>query len=98
MLERQGCSVVVAANGLEVLEALRRERSAFDVVLMDVQMPVMDGLEAARQIRRSEQEAGGRLPIIALTAHAFESDRRRSLDAGMDNYLSKPFHRNNSPR
>ena len=87
MLERLGCSADVAANGLEVLEALERVR--YDVILMDVQMPEMDGLEATRQIG-ARYEASERPWIIAMTANAMAGDRERCLDAGMDDYLSKP--------
>jgi signal transduction histidine kinase len=88
MLERLGYRAEVAGNGLEVLEAL--ERQAYDLVLMDVQMPEMDGLETARQIRtRRPRPAGPQ--IVALTAHALNEVRQECLDAGMDDYISKPF-------
>jgi CheY-like chemotaxis protein len=89
LLERRGHSVSIANTGEEVLQALERER--FDLVLMDVQMPVMDGFEATSAIREREKSAGGHLPIIAMTAHAMKGDRERCLNAGMDGYLSKPF-------
>jgi CheY-like chemotaxis protein len=88
-LQGQGHTVRVAATGHEVLTALEQE--SFDVVLMDVQMPEMDGLEATLAIRRREQETGRRIPIIALTAHAMKGDRERCLEAGMDGYVSKPI-------
>jgi signal transduction histidine kinase/CheY-like chemotaxis protein/HPt (histidine-containing phosphotransfer) domain-containing protein len=89
LLERLGHTVVVASNGVEALAAL--DRHAIDVVLMDVQMPEMDGLEAAARIRRREEGTGRHLPIIALTAHAMKGDRERCLDAGMDDYVPKPI-------
>ncbi|MGE5756600.1 MAG: response regulator, partial [Planctomycetaceae bacterium] len=88
MLERLGCRADVAANGRAAAEAV--ERAAYDVVLMDVRMPIMDGLEAAALIRRREAGRGRRVPILALTAHAMEEDRRRCLAAGMDGYIAKP--------
>ncbi len=88
-LERQGHRVVVAATGPEALAALERE--PFDLVLMDVQMPEMDGLEATATIRRREEGTGKHMPIIALTAHAMKGDRERCLEAGMDGYVSKPI-------
>ncbi|MHC4945402.1 MAG: response regulator [Planctomycetota bacterium] len=91
LLEKQGHSVVVTDNGEEVLVALERDR--FDVVLMDVQMPVMDGLEAAAAIRKKEEETGEHIPIIALTAHAMKGDMEKCLAAGMDAYLSKPINK-----
>jgi signal transduction histidine kinase/DNA-binding response OmpR family regulator len=90
ILEKRGYSVVVAGDGKEALEALRKE--TFDVVLMDIQMPEIDGLEATRVIRESERRSGLHMPIIALTAHAMKDDQDRCVAAGMDGYLSKPVH------
>lgn len=89
LLEQRGHKVTVAQNGLEALARL--ETAAFDVVLMDVQMPEMDGFEATRCIRAKEQSLQHRLPIIALTTHAMKGDADRCLAAGMDAYLSKPI-------
>ena len=89
MLERAGHEATVAENGREVLALL--ESGAFDVVLMDVQMPEMDGLEATAAIRERERATGGHLPIVALTAHAMKGDAERCLEAGMDAYLAKPL-------
>ena len=89
LLENRGHSVTVAANGLEALAALDKE--SFDLVLMDVQMPEMDGIEATAAIRQKENGSGKRQTIIALTAHAMKGDRERCLAAGMDGYLSKPI-------
>ncbi len=89
LLEQQGHSVHVASSGREAVEAL--EADTFDVVLMDVQMPEMDGLEATRAIRRAEQPSGRHVPIIAMTAYAMKGDEQRCLEAGMDDYLSKPI-------
>jgi PAS domain S-box-containing protein len=89
MLEKRGHQVKVAGNGREALDALRREN--YDLVFMDVQMPVMDGFEATGEQRRREKLAGLHTPIIALTAHAMKGDRERCLDAGMDGYLTKPI-------
>ena len=91
ILEKRGYSVVLAGNGVEALEALERE--GFDLVLMDLQMPEMGGLEAAALIREKERIQGGHIPIIALTAHAMKGDRERCLEAQMDDYISKPFNR-----
>jgi signal transduction histidine kinase/CheY-like chemotaxis protein len=90
VLEKVGHKVVVAGNGVEALETLKRY--AFDLVLMDVQMPVMDGIEATRAIRESEAFTGAHIPIIALTAHAMKGDQDRCIAAGMDGYLSKPIN------
>ena len=89
MLEKHGHRIIVAANGLEALAEFERRR--FDLVLMDVQMPEMDGLEATRRIRQRELAEGGHVPIIAMTAHAMKGDRERCLEAGMDGYVSKPI-------
>ncbi len=89
LLEKQGHSLVIASNGLEAVEAFEAEE--FDVVLMDVQMPQMGGFEATAVIREKERNRAGRIPIIALTAHAMKGDRERCLDAGMDDYVSKPI-------
>jgi CheY-like chemotaxis protein len=91
MLEKRGHTVAVMKNGKEVLEELsRRTGPSPDLILMDVQMPEMDGMEAAGMIRAKEAGTGGRIPIIALTAHAMKGDRAKCLDAGMDGYISKP--------
>jgi PAS domain S-box-containing protein len=89
LLARQGHHVTVAADGREAIAALDREN--FDVVLMDVQMPEMDGFETTAAIRARERDTGGHLPIIAMTAHAMQGDRQRCLAAGMDSYISKPI-------
>jgi CheY-like chemotaxis protein len=88
MLEKRGHAVAVANNGREALAALAQEH--FDVVLMDVQMPEMDGIEATAAIREFEKTTGGHVPIIAVTAHALKGDEQRCLAAGMDRYLAKP--------
>lgn len=89
LLAKRGHDVTVANNGIEALAAL--ERQAFDVVLMDVQMPELGGLEATATIRERERESGGHTRIVAMTAHAMTGDRERCLAAGMDEYLSKPI-------
>jgi len=89
LLERLGHSVFVANNGREALAAV--EVNAFDLILMDVQMPEMDGLEATIAIRSLEGQQGGHTPIVAMTAHAMTGDRERCLDAGMDEYMVKPI-------
>jgi PAS domain S-box-containing protein len=89
LIERRGHSVIVAENGRQAIEAL--ERHKFDLVLMDVQMPEMGGLEATRIIRDKEKATGQHLPIIAMTAHAMQGDREQCLEAGMDGYLAKPI-------
>jgi CheY-like chemotaxis protein len=89
LLEKQGHTALVASNGREALDVLDRER--FDIALLDVQMPEVDGFEATAQIRAREQAGGGHLPIVAMTAHAMSGDRERCLAAGMDGYLPKPI-------
>ena len=89
VLHNEGYSVVVASNGHEALAQLDKEK--FDLILMDVQMPEMDGFEATAIIRERERKTGLHLPIIALTAHAMKGDRERCLDAGMDAYVAKPI-------
>jgi two-component system sensor histidine kinase/response regulator len=88
LLERKGHHVVVANNGTEAVGLARAQ--PFDLVLMDIQMPEMDGLEATRAIRQHEASSGRRLPIVAMTAQAMKGDRERCLEAGMDDYLTKP--------
>jgi two-component system sensor kinase len=88
LLERRGHQVVVANNGREAVEAVERDK--FDLVLMDVMMPEMDGFEATAAIRQKEQSTGEHMQIVAMTAHALKGDRQRCLEAGMDAYLSKP--------
>ena len=91
-LEKRGHRVVTAANGRLALEALDRAGSnGFDVVLMDVQMPELDGLAATGVIRERERARGGHVPIVAMTAHAMQGDRDRCLASGMDEYLAKPI-------
>ncbi len=89
LLEKHGHTVVTAENGHEALELIVRE--SFDLVLMDVQMPEMGGLEATAEIRKNEAAHGGHLPVIALTAHAMKGDREVCLAAGADDYLTKPI-------
>ncbi|MBZ5554190.1 MAG: response regulator [Acidobacteriia bacterium] len=89
MLEKHGYTVVVANNGRETLR--RMETEAFDLVLMDMQMPEMNGFEATAAIREREMGTGGHVPIIALTAHAIRGDEERCLAAGMDGYVPKPI-------
>lgn len=92
MLQRRGHEVVVAANGREAIETLFADNSrSFDVVLMDVQMPVMDGLQATREIRQRERKSGRHVPILAMTANAMKGDRDACMEAGMDDYVSKPI-------
>ena len=89
LFEGRGDTVVVASNGREALQ--RSAEQPFDVILMDVQMPEMSGLEATAAIRERERSTGGHIPIVAMTAHAMAGDREQCLDAGMDAYVSKPL-------
>jgi len=90
LLEKKGHAVLVAENGRQALDLLGRE--PVDLVLMDIQMPVMDGFEATALIRQGERGTSRHLPILALTAHAMKGDQERCLEAGMDGYISKPIH------
>jgi CheY-like chemotaxis protein len=89
LLEQRGHTVAVVNNGVEALAQL--QTAAFDVVLMDVQMPEMDGFEATHAIRERERISGKHLPIIAITAHVMKGDQERCQEAGMDGYVSKPL-------
>lgn len=89
MLRKMGHIVTVASDGLDALSLLRREK--FDLILMDVQMPNMDGFETTRIIREQEKTTGSHIPIVAMTAHAMKGDREKCLEAGMDGYMAKPI-------
>jgi CheY-like chemotaxis protein len=89
ILESFGCSVKVVANGLLAVEQIDIEH--FDLVLMDLQMPVLDGYEAAIAIRRNQAQRGKKTPIVALTAHALDRDRAKCFGIGMDGFLTKPI-------
>jgi signal transduction histidine kinase/CheY-like chemotaxis protein len=89
LLEKAGHQVVVANDGQQAVQHFSSER--FDLILMDVQMPTMDGMEATAEIRKRESRTGTRIPIVAMTAHAMKGDRERFLDSGMDAYLAKPI-------
>jgi len=90
LLDKKGHEVTAVENGQEALTAL--ENNIFDLVLMDVQMPVMDGFKATEAIRKKEEAMGDHIPIIAMTAHAMKGDRERCLEAGMDDYMTKPLN------
>ena len=97
MLEKLGCRVDAAENGMEALVHLNlalpvEGRPRYDIIFMDIQMPVLDGLKATTMIR-AQEGAETRIPIVAVTAHAMKGDREKFLDAGMDGYLSKPVRR-----
>jgi CheY-like chemotaxis protein len=89
LLEKRGHSVTVTGSGREALERVAAE--SFDVILMDVQMPDMDGLQASTRIREIEKGRGTYTPILALTAHTMKGDRERCLAAGMDQFINKPI-------
>jgi two-component system sensor histidine kinase/response regulator len=93
ILKLAGQKVTLAANGLEVLSLF--DEQPFDLILMDIQMPEMDGFEATAEIRKREKKTGDRTPVIALTAHAMKGDLERCRDAGMDGYLTKPLDASN---
>ncbi len=90
ILQKMGHTVTIAENGMKVLQNLESKR--FDVILMDVQMPEMDGFQATKAIREKEKISGGHIPIIAMTAHAMSGDKERCLATGMDGYISKPIN------
>jgi CheY-like chemotaxis protein len=92
LLDKLGHISATASNGREALTALAAE--SFDLVLMDIQMPEMDGVEAAQLVRGREGTDGGHLPIIAMTANAIPGDRERYLESGMDGYVAKPIRTN----
>jgi CheY-like chemotaxis protein len=89
LLGNRNCQVTSVENGLEVLEALKKDQ--FDLILMDIQMPEMDGIQAVQKIREQEEGTDQHTPVIALTAHAMSEHREESILAGMDGYLSKPM-------
>ncbi|MGB8951476.1 MAG: two-component regulator propeller domain-containing protein [Candidatus Aminicenantales bacterium] len=89
ILQRYGHHVTIASDGIEALSAL--ENDAFDLILMDVQMPQMDGFTATRTIRKKEEKTGAHIPIVAMTAHAMKEDKERCIKAGMDDYIPKPI-------
>lgn len=92
LLEKRGHHVTVASNGADVIDALDTSPEPFDIILMDIQMPVLDGIEATAIIRERERRSGGpRLPIVAVTAHAMHGEEQRMLDAGLDAYIPKPI-------
>ena len=91
LLEGEGAVITTAWNGQEALDTFEREpEGTFDVIIMDIMMPVMDGLEATRRIRNLDKKDAGYIPIIAMTANAFREDVQKSLDAGMNEHISKP--------
>ena len=92
MLEKLGCETVVACNGQEAVERFAAsETDEFGAILMDVRMPVMDGIEATKRIRALSRADAKSVPIIAMTADAFAEERKRTLESGMDYHLSKPI-------
>lgn len=88
-LTRYGFPIDVANNGQEALDKLQKR--SYDLVLMDLMMPVMDGMEATKRIREMEQQRGSHTPIIGLTANTFDADREKCLAIGMDDFMAKPF-------
>jgi CheY-like chemotaxis protein len=91
-LRRFGFQIDLAGNGLEAVEKYQANPTKYSLIIMDIMMPIMDGLEATRQIRIFEQLNNIRIPIIALTANTFNADRERCLSYGMDDYLAKPLN------
>ena len=91
-LEMHGASCTIYSNGAEIVKAFENIKPGdYDMILMDVMMPVMDGLDATRAIRKSKNPLGKTIPIVAMTANAFDEDKRKALEAGMDAHLSKPM-------
>jgi len=88
LLKRYDWQILIAENGEEAVEKYSSEH--FDLILMDVQMPKLDGFDATRQIRKIEENSGSRIPIIAMTAHAMKGDKEKCLESGMDYYITKP--------
>lgn len=92
ILEKTGVTIDIAENGLVAVDKIKNAAAGYyDIILMDIQMPVMDGYEATRQIRALEDPAKAKIPIVAVTANAFEEDRKVTMEAGMDDHLSKPY-------
>ena len=92
ILTESGFTLDIASDGVEAVEMMRNAPSGtYDVILMDIQMPRMDGYEAAKRIRALEDKEKASVPIIAVTANAFEEDRKQALEAGMNSHLSKPY-------
>ncbi len=89
LLKKKGYQVSTVSDGSYALEVMEEQK--FDLILMDIQMPIMDGYEATRRIRLKEKETGEHIPIIALTAYAMQGDKKRALESGMDDYMSKPI-------
>lgn len=89
MLKNEQYSLVIAENGFEAIKLF--EENEFDLILMDIQMPKLDGIEATKRIRKMEEGTFRHIPIIAVTAYAFQNEREKFLEAGMDDYISKPF-------
>ena len=92
VLEEAGSMIDIAANGEEAVEKIRSSPAGrYDIILMDIQMPVLDGYEAAKQIRALDDPEKASIPIVAVTANAFEEDRKVAMEAGMNGHLAKPY-------
>ncbi|MCD6332343.1 MAG: response regulator [Bacteroidales bacterium] len=97
-LKKFGFRIHVANNGQEAVEMYKKDPKRYDLIIMDIMMPVMDGFEATRHIRIHEQKIQNRVPIIALTANTFDADREKCLSQGMDEYIAKPLDMNKLTR